>query len=88
MLWRNLRARGCNITRERVRNMLRLIDLLGRISHYFLQLYRRQPYSVPEPNCLWHIGKYSICMIVLCYKVVPLPSSYHQSKLHHQQVIN
>ena len=34
----NLRARLFKVTRERVRNMLQLIDPLGRISHYFLQL--------------------------------------------------
>ena len=83
MLWGNLRARGFKVTRERVRNMLRSIDPLGRISRCFPSTIRRQPHSVPGPNSLWDIGKYSICN-VLCHKVVQLPSSYHQSKLHHQ----
>ena len=61
MLWGNLRARGFKVTRERVRNMLRSIDPLGRISRCFPSTIRRQPYSVPGPNSLWHIGKYSIC---------------------------
>ena len=87
MLWGNLRARGFKVTGERVCNMLRSIDPLGRILRCFPSTIMRQPYSVPGPNSLWHIGKYSICIIVLRYKVVPLPSSYHQLKLHHQQVI-
>ena len=50
MLWGNLRARGFKVTRERVRNMLRSIDPLGRISRCFPSTIRRQPYSVPGPN--------------------------------------
>ncbi len=57
MLWGNLRARGIKVTRERVRCMLRSIDPLGRVLRCFPGTIRRQPYSVPGPNSLWHIGK-------------------------------
>jgi hypothetical protein len=57
MVWGNLRARGIKVTRERVRFMLRTIDPLGRLLRCFPSTIRRQPYSVPGPNSLWHIGK-------------------------------
>ena len=56
MVWGNLRARGIKATRESVRSMLRIIDPLGSISRCFPSPIRRQPYSVPGPNSLWHIG--------------------------------
>lgn len=58
MMWGNLRAAGVKVTRERVRRMLRSIDPLGRILRCIPGSIRRQPYSVPGPNSLWHIGKH------------------------------
>lgn len=57
MVWGNLRARGIKVTRERIRNMLRMIDPLGSILRCFPGTIRRQPYTVPGPNSLWHIGE-------------------------------
>ena len=56
MVWGNPRARGIKVTRERVRCMLRSMDSLGRVMRCFPGSVRRQPYSVPGPNSLWHIG--------------------------------
>ena len=66
MVWGNLRARGVKVTRERVRCMLRTIDPLGRVLRCFPSTIRRQPYSVPGPNSLWHIGKIYVIVIVWC----------------------
>ena len=57
LVWGNLRARGIKVTRERVRHMLRIVDPIGRVLRCFPGTIRRQPYSVPGPNSLWHIGK-------------------------------
>lgn len=57
MVWGNLRARGIKVTRERVRHTLQLIDPLGRMMRCLPGSIRRQPYSVPGPNSLWHIGE-------------------------------
>ena len=57
MMWGSLRAEGVKVTRVRVRQMLRSIDPLGRILRSIPGSVRRQPYSVPGPNSLWHIGK-------------------------------
>ena len=56
MVWGNLRSK---VTRERVRNTLRQIDPIGRMLRFLPGSIRRQPYSVPGPNSLWHMGKCS-----------------------------
>ena len=61
MVWGNLRARGIKVTRERVRKVLREVDPLGRAPRCFPSPVRRQPYSVPGPNSLWHIGMLTLC---------------------------
>lgn len=65
MLCGNLRARGIKVTRERVRCMLRSIDPLGRVLRCFPGSIKRQPYSVPGPNSLWHIGMYNVHACIL-----------------------
>lgn len=56
LVWGSLRAKGVKVTRERVRSMLRIVDPLGRALRCIPGSIRRQPYSVPGPNSLWHIG--------------------------------
>ena len=60
MLWGQLRAMGFMITRSRVRWVLREVDLIHTALRWRGELTRRQPYSVPGPKCLWHIGMMSI----------------------------
>ena len=61
MVCGNLRARRIKVTRERERCMLRSVDPLGRVLRCFPGSVRRQPYSVPGPNSLWHIGILLLC---------------------------
>ena len=50
----SLKARNVNVQRERVRESLLRVDPIGR---QMLRRYAicRKVYSVPGPNCLWHI---------------------------------
>ena len=57
MLLGRLRSMGVQVTRSRVRDCTRSIDPIGASLRWSGQLIRRQPYSVPGPNSLWHIGK-------------------------------
>ena len=57
MVWGQLRSQGIKVTRERVRTTLHQIDPLNTALSWRGSLTRRRPYSVPGPNCLWHIGK-------------------------------
>ena len=65
MMWGRIKSMGFHVTRKRLRFALREIDPLQRALRWSTQLARRQPYSVPGPNSLWHIGKYyhDKCMI-------------------------
>lgn len=49
-----LRHRGIWVQRERVRQILRMLDPVGTALRWRAPIYRRR-YSVPAPNCLWHI---------------------------------
>ncbi len=51
-----LRSRGYQISRERVRQALRLSDPLSSALRWPGGLTHRRPYSVAGPNSLWHIG--------------------------------
>ena len=57
MVWGQLRSMGFSVTRERVRNTLREIDPIETALRWRGQVVHRQPYSVPGPNSLWHLGK-------------------------------
>ena len=57
MTWGRLRSMGFHITRSQLRQVIRETDLLQRALRWRGELARRQPYSVPGPNSLWHIGK-------------------------------
>ena len=56
IVWGRVQALGFQVTQERVRNALRLTDPLSSALRWRGNLTRRRPYSVPEPNSLWHIG--------------------------------
>lgn len=57
MLWGRLKSMGFHVTRSRLRFAIREVDPLQRALRWSAQLARRQPYSVPGPNSLWHIGE-------------------------------
>lgn len=53
-----LRGMGVRATRSRVRECTRSLDPIGTSLRWMGHLTRRQPYSVPGPNSLWHIGEF------------------------------
>ena len=57
MVWGRLRSMGFSITRERVRNAIRAIDPIETALRWRGQQVHRQPYRVPGPNSLWHLGE-------------------------------
>ena len=56
MVWGRLRSMGFNVTRERVRRAIRVTDPLYTAFCWRGDIIQRQPYSVPGPNSLWHLG--------------------------------
>ena len=60
MVMGHLRSMGFKITRSRVRDCIRTTDPIQIALQWRGQLAPRQPYSVPGPNSLWHIGKTKI----------------------------
>ena len=71
MLWGQLRSMGFMITRSRVRHALREADPMHTALRWRGELTRRQPYSVPGPNSLWHTGKYILEVGVVEPTVTP-----------------
>ena len=57
MIWGRFRSMGFHVTRSRLRQAIRESDPLQRALRWRGALARHQPYSVPGPNSLWHIGK-------------------------------
>ena len=57
MTWGRLRSMGFTVRRERLRQAIREIDPLHTALRWRGDLTVRRPYSVPGPNCLWHLGK-------------------------------
>lgn len=57
IVWGQLRSKGVQVTRERVRNAIRQTDPLNTALRWTGNLTKRRPYSVPGPNSLWHLGK-------------------------------
>lgn len=57
MMWGKLKSLGFDVTRRQLRHVLSELDPLQRALRWSTQLTRRQPYSVPGPNSLWHIGE-------------------------------
>ncbi len=67
MVWGNLRARGVKVTREKVRNVIRMIDPLGNMMRRLPGSIKCQVYSVPGPNSLWHSGRFKNFVVsVIC----------------------
>ena len=63
MVMGHLRSMGFKITRCRVRDSIRSTDPIQTALRWRGQLSPRQPYSVPGPNSLWHIGKTRIKLL-------------------------
>ena len=61
-----LHASGVFVTRERVRCAIRAVDPLNMALQAPRGLTRRQAYSVPAPNSLWHIGERRNCGVFVC----------------------
>ena len=57
LVWGIVRSRGYSVTRERVRQTLRACDPINTNLRWSGIVTPRQPYSVPGPNSLWHVGK-------------------------------
>ena len=57
LIWGRLKSMGFNVTRERIRQAVRENDPIQTALRWRGELVRRQPYSVPGPNSLWHLGK-------------------------------
>ena len=58
MVMGRIRAMRMRVSRERVRNILHETDPLSSALRAPRGPTSRQPYSVPGPNSLWHIGTF------------------------------
>ena len=56
LLMGQLQAKGYIVTRRRVQTSIRHVDPLNSALRWTGVTAIRQPYSVPGPNSLWHIG--------------------------------
>ena len=65
MVWGRLRSMGISVTCERVRCAIRSIDPIQTALRWRGNLVCRQPYSVPGPNSLWHLGKSLLFQLLL-----------------------
>ena len=73
------------VSRERLRNAVRVTDPINRALRWRGVLTARRPYSVPGPNALWHIGRYVQCVQCMQYFI-----SYfliHSGPLLHDYVV-
>ena len=52
-----IRAMGLKVSREQLRSSIRRTDPLNGPLRWGGNRRSRRPYSVPGPNCLWHIGE-------------------------------
>ena len=59
-VWGVIRSQGYQVTRARVRQVLRRSDPIGTALRWGSTAISRQPYTVPGPNSLWHIGIQSL----------------------------
>ena len=67
MVWGTLRSMGYRVTRERVREAIRITDPINNALRW-REVSARRTYSVPGPNSLWHIGKvkHTYCVTFTC----------------------
>ena len=57
MVWGRLRAMGFEVTRIRVRQVMRESDPIHTALRWKGEFVQRRPYSVAGPNSLWHLGE-------------------------------
>lgn len=65
LLLGRLRSMGYLVTRSRLRDVIHNIDPISTALRWRGDMHARRPYSVPGPNSLWHIGKYSSYIIII-----------------------
>ena len=66
----HLRSLGFYVSRERLRNAVRVTDPINRALRWRGVLTARRPYSVSGPNALCHIG--SLCSVyAMLYSIFP-----------------
>ena len=59
MVWGRLQLMGFIVRRERLRCAIRELDRLHTALRWRDHLTNRRPYSVPDPNLLWHMGEFT-----------------------------
>ena len=57
LVWGRIRSMGFRVSRNRIREIMRATDPINTALRWRGEVVQRQPYSVPAPNSLWHIGK-------------------------------
>ena len=67
LIWGRLQSMGFNVTRERIRRAVRENDPIHTALRWRGELVRRQPYSVPGPNSLWHIDMLLCLLLKHCF---------------------
>ena len=73
----HLRSLGYHVSRERLRNAVRVTDPINRALRWRGVLTARRPYSVPGPNSLWHIGELCTFIIILLFKNIYFTLNQH-----------
>ena len=63
MAYGHLRSMGYRVTHSRLRQAIRASDPINTALRWSGGLTSRQPYSVPGPNSLWHIGESVTCLV-------------------------
>ena len=64
MAYGHLRSMGYRVTHSRLRQAIRTSDPINTALRWPGGLTSRQPYSVPGPNSLWHIGESVTCPLL------------------------
>lgn len=57
LVWGRVRSMGFEVTRNRIRQVMRQDDPIHTALRWQGEVVQRQPYSVAGPNSLWHIGE-------------------------------
>ena len=87
----HLRSKGYRVSHSRLRQAIRATDPINTALRWPGGITSRQPYSVPGPNSLWHIGKcghqyltYIYTNQVYCYhSIVRMPLPPHTLTCRH-----
>jgi hypothetical protein len=59
LVWGRIRSMGLQVTRDRVRQIAIEDDPIHNALRWRGGMHQRQPYSVPGPNSLWHLGEHT-----------------------------